>query len=339
MSRLLLFNRFIAKRAAAVIGTKGYSFPGRMLPLLGIMGLLIIVAVCQWLLAISCPAGGMQPQDHSLALLRDQALHLEQARGKLLYCAAVALLVFTLLWNTALSGLVILQERQGNVRLTPEYVILYAGVLVIIECVYLFAGTPLNLGGWYENNLLDSLAAFERIPLDRLVTVVDAATAVAILLILLSLGYLIEDVEADDIGRLSRRIYLFKLSIYSAGISLGAGVFELYALYSWAATYTPHALQGASIAFSTSMTTATGLLFTALMIIMYLPVAYSLNRALVIRYQAKLNRTRVQSGQGMVNWAKDQGVSSIPLSVFGSYVAILVPFVTGILTKALQISG
>lgn len=307
----------------------------KFLSLWGVIALVVISTSYQCVLAVQHkPLGYGSPTVKT----PDSAQFLEESRGKLMYCAAISLLVFTLIWNIFLSGFVIWRQRSCGVKLKAEYRTYFLLLIFTILWSVLIAGTPFNLGGWYEDQLLDRVWGVESIWMDGVVFIADLITAVAILLILGMLGYLVADRSPDDMANLASRINTYKISIYSAGLSLGAGVFEIYALYSWSAMYAGDGEISSALVFSSTMTVATGLLFTTLMIVMYLPVAFTLNRQLWTYYRSK-GGTQKGKTKAMQEWAATYGVSTTPLSVFGSYVAILVPFATGILARILQIQS
>lgn len=312
------------------------AFQGRFLPLWGIIVLLVVAASYQYLFAVL-----HQPADYVAVGANEpnNAQLIEESRGKLLYCAAVSLLVFTLIWNLALSWSVIRREWISGVRPTNGYKVSFLALVGIVICLQLSVGTPLNLGGWYENLLLARLAAMESPRINGVIILADTATAVTILSILLMLGFLAAGDGEEGIAKLAYKINIYKISIYSAGLSLGAGVFEIYALYSWSALYSGEKETALALGFSATMTVATGLLFSALMIVMYLPVAFSLSKELWRYYPRGNGDAGSDKDQGLQVWAGQHGISTPPMSVFGSYVAILVPFATGILARILQIQS
>jgi hypothetical protein len=186
---------------------------------------------------------------------------IDVARAKILWAIADLLLWLALLWNLGFALSILAR------RVTPKVIFVLAGLglLLLGIAAFAFGGREKPIAGGIANDLLYSVftAAPHIEPVIRLgnyaaAGVIAALTgATYVLATRRTHAGLLPDVKATQ--------YL----LYSAAVLLAVGLMEIYFLFSWGALY-----YGAAAAkFAATIAVAAGALFSAWLLVLFMPIA------------------------------------------------------------------
>jgi hypothetical protein len=126
-----------------------------------------------------------------------------------------------------------------------------------------------------------------------------------------------------------RRIKKFKLSLYLSAAVLALGVLEVYALANLAVARHTGSRES-FLVLANSLPLSAGIVFSIFLAAVYLPVALVQGRWLESHFK-KLR----QEKEDIADWMTLNGLEGSPLTILGSYIAVFVPLLTGLLTNLL----
>ena len=138
----------------------------------------------------------------------------------------------------------------------------------------------------------------------------------------------VEPSEDHHHARLADRMRWFRVTFYSAATLLGLGVYAVFRLFQWGDRFAEH-----TEAQPSSLATASGMVFTMLLAVVFLPPALLLNQR--VRSLMKVAAAQEEEFQKDV-WVARHDLGEQPLQTLGNYVALLAPAATGLLTQMLD---
>lgn len=249
-------------------------------------------------------------------------------RGKLLFGTASFALCIALLWNTVVSYLIIRKQLHDQPKTSN---VMGAVMFFFNSLAWLFLlREDLGFGGAAANKMLQILA--ERgAPVLDITRLANLLAATTITLIIGSVATLLLS-RKGELKEAGQRIQAYTLSIYSTGILLGLGIFEIFSLFPWAASTFSFDKDNSVLALARAFPICAGIVFSLLMVLIYLPAALVQHNWLKVQF-AKAKK--VPPDITLDKWLNQQGLPASPLNIFGSYVAMLLPFGTGMITKLL----
>jgi len=259
----------------------------------------------------------------------------EHVWRKLFFGVSLVALTTILLWNIVVHIEIIrrnLPKVQAQQRdILKKTALVVCPVLVIVIAIVGFIG---GLSDFF----LDHTSIFVR----AYIGFNNILTAIVIGLTVVCSCTLARPSTEDTIQVARERAKHFLLSICSASALLAVGVIEIYLLYSWTSRLVdvPQLKSQADALQSlvNTMTLGAGVCFSLLLIVIYLPPAIVQNELLSkLLGDAKVEATK----QGLDDFNADtwRAMHGLPKSVFESMaglVAIVMPFVTGIIPNLLS---
>lgn len=263
------------------------------------------------------------------------AARLREVKHLVLWGSSSLVLSIVMLWCLGISFLLIRRYR-GLLGRTEWRAMATIGGIVIIGMGVVLLSTTGFVASEASDAILRPLFKTKR----AVGWVVKAANAAGIplsLLLLLASVLVSRDVSSCCADQLGDRIRWYRTLLYSAGAFLAALIYEVFRLYQWGASLAPagESLETAAerAGLASSLTLAHGLIFSGFMALVFLPTAIQLDHredALVstaANAEPTFDRTK---------WAMAHRIEGSPLTALGSYVAVLLPMLTGILTKVLE---
>jgi hypothetical protein len=295
----------------------------------------------RWLVPI-CVGAMMVVYATYYGLLAPEELKFDQAslrdvKHLVLWGSSSLVLSLVMLWCMGVSIMVVLQYRRLLSGVEWRRLLAIAGA-VVVGMLLLLKFNP----GWVTSAAGDAILGplFTHTP--EVNTVVTAANAcgvplsLAVLVGCLLVSRGVSSCTATDLGE---RIRAFRTLLYSAGAFLAALIYEVFRLYQWGASLGPGGefLEpgGEREGLASSLTLASGLIFSGFMALMFLPTAIQLDHRedVLVSLEAK-----DQQEFDRAKWAIIHRIEESPLTALGSYVAVLLPLITGVLTKVLEAS-
>jgi len=247
-------------------------------------------------------------------------------RWKLLYGTAYFALSVALLWNMVIAGLIMWKQLCGYSPKTIKWIGATMLFFNILAWAFLLV---FDAGGVAADELLEILANAGA-PVLKMTMAANLLAATTTIFIIASVATLQLPRKNDQLQGVGERIQAYTLSIYSTGGLLGLGIFEIFSLYSWAANTAAPQEDASILALAKTLPLCAGIVFSLLMVLIYLPVALRQHSWLKIQF-AKAKK--VPPDISLDKWLHQQGLPASPLNIFGSYVAMLLPFGTGMITK------
>lgn len=293
----------------------------------------------RWLGPI-CVGGMMAVYGTYYLLLAPQELKFDPAslrdvKHLVLWGSSSLVLSLVMLWSLGIS-LLVMRRYRGLLGRREWGAVLTIGGIVIVGMVLLLIFNPGFVGSKASDAILGPL--FNAKP--RVQLVVNTANGVGIplsLFLLVACVLVSRRVSSCSATELGERIRWFRTLLYSAGAFLAALIYQVFRLYQWGASLSPsgESLEpgGERAGLASSLTLASGLIFSGFMALVFLPTAIQLDHredALVsaaASAEAKFDRA---------TWAMVHRIEESPLTALGSYVAVLLPMLTGVLTKVLE---
>lgn len=249
-------------------------------------------------------------------------------RDKLLFGASSFALSIALLWNIVVAGSIMRKHLRGHPSMTSN--IIGAAMLSFYGLAWFFL-RGYGAGGAAADELLQTLAKTGA-PVLEMTRIANLLAATAIVFIVGSVATLQLPRKDRALNGEGERIQAYTLSIYSTGVLLGFGIFEIFSLYSWAANTSTTPKDASILALAKTLPLCAGIVFSLLMVLIYLPVALRQHSWLKIQFA---KATKIPPDISLDNWLNQQGLPGSPLNIFGSYMAMLLPFGTGMVTKLL----
>jgi hypothetical protein len=268
---------------------------------------------------------GVSPNDLSVVISTE-------SRSRTLYGATVAILAVALLWNYLLAIAIFLPHLPWipSWRGLPLHHIFYGLLILVLTALAACAGLHFNFAGAAADSLLHCISDTG---VETVTGLMNGFGIFTIFALTVALYYLTEKSREDVTEEIVARVRYFTILVYSGGALLGLGVFEVYALYDWAAVSVADIYQAKARDYAVTTTLDFGFLYSSLMVIVYLPVAQVQESRLKKKFVAAAAGDKTLT---MKTWLSAQGLSFAPFSFGGSFAAIAVPVLTGVLTKFLQ---
>lgn len=263
------------------------------------------------------------------------AARLREVKHLVLWGSSSLVLSIVMLWCLGIS-LLLIRRYRGLLRRTEWRALGAIGGIVITAMGVVLLFNPGFVTGEASDAILRPLFKAKR----EVGWVVTAANAVGIplsLLLLLASVLVSRDVSSCRADQLGERIRWYRTLLYSAGAFLAALIYEVFRLYQWGASLGAggDSLENAAerVGLASSLTLAHGLIFSGFMALVFLPTAIQLDHREDALVSAAAN---AEPTFDRTKWAMVHRIEGSPLTALGSYVAVLLPMLTGILTKVLE---
>jgi hypothetical protein len=250
-------------------------------------------------------------------------------QGKVLWGSSSLVLNLAMMWCAIVSSVAI-RQFSGSFRRRERFVIFFSFGLLFTFLAYLIFRRG-EYAGRAANALLEKITASGLRNVFFIVSFNNAAGILVAILLVLALVFVARGVEESSARSLAGRVQWFNLLLYSGGAVLAAAVYATYWLFQWAASLeeTP-LLRKSQEVFASSVAVGGGLLFSSLLMLIVMPAAIRLNRQLQVLMSKSAETTTDFDPK---KWLLKEGIESTPLRSIASYVAIVLPAATGLLTK------
>lgn len=272
-----------------------------------------------------------------LAFTDDDVLDLDDAgvkasatRAKMLWGVSALALILGLFLNFFIA--IFILKRS----LTPfgrKLRFLAMAVVVAVTLVMLILISS-GVGGGTSSLLIAKSEEYAQVPIGEFISLTNFLACVVLIIIVAaccSLLFQKRDFE-DKVRYLAGQVKHFKLSLSATSSLLVIGIFQLYALYSWPAVFFEDNTSAAIKTLANGLFMSAGILYSILLFVVYLPVAFVQNKAIErLASEAALSGTEIDR----TDWLKRNGLSNPPMSVIASYLAMLSPFLISLLTNFL----
>ena len=245
------------------------------------------------------------------------------SEGMLLWGSAAVMLDVCLLWCLCVAGLVV-KDSWSELAKRQRRTVTVAVAGLSVAAILSQAIPVLPQDRFMEvlpKEILDIAQSFVRVN--------NAGVVLAIIALVAAVCLITAEPAEDDPSKLARRIRSFRLTFYSAGTLLGLGVYAVFRLFQWGTE-----LDKTLAPLASSLPMAAGFVFSTLLAVVFLP------SALLLAKQRTALMTIAAEQQANFNekdWSTRHALGSSPLVTLGSYVAVLSPAVTGLLTKMLNV--
>lgn len=258
-------------------------------------------------------------------------------RARMFWGIAATALVLSLVWNSIVS--IFLIRRNGLGWLSKPIVWLIVGAAVTIP-IFMMLFLRWRVGGDVAETLVGSIQEYSKaitkseqvIPINALNSASNILTIICITLIVIACCSLIywPAQSEKNIQTLVEKIEQSKLSLYSAAGLLACGVFEVHFLFNWPASFLPDV--AAVRAIANGLTISTGVLFSLLLIIVYLPIAV-IHRSWIsdLAHQASTKSENKSKAFDRDEWLQTHGLETSSLSVLKGMLAFLAPTIAGVI--------
>jgi hypothetical protein len=261
---------------------------------------------------------------------------LRDLKHLVLWGSSSLVLSLVMLWCMGVSITVVLRYH-GQLSRREWWGVLAIGCAVIVGMLLLLKFAPGFVGSKASDAILGPLFEHNE-NVGVVVTVANACgipLSIAVLLGSVLVSRRVSECSATDLGE---RIRAFRILLYSAGAFLAALIYEVFRLYQWGASIGPGGeileLAGERAGLASSLTLASGLIFSGFMALVFLPTAIQLDHREATLVSAAAAEAEEKFDRG--KWGVIHRIQESPLTALGSYVAVLLPLITGVLTKVLE---
>ena len=255
----------------------------------------------------------------------------EGLKAKYFWGVSALMVTAALFWNLSISLLIIYQNHAlfpKSYKIFPITVLLLSGIPITM----LMFGW--SISGEIANKLHQIINTHSKINISSVLDALNILAFLVILSIAAALGVLItkkrgEKVSLNDI---SSKFEWAKISLYSAAMLLTVGVIEVYAQYSWAAVYLEGDIKVAFYQTAGVLALSAGAVFSALLLILYIPVAL-LHKSWLLE-----SLKTAQEGKeefDVDQWLKRNGLDKSSLKAFGKFSSIVFPAIVGAVIKVI----
>jgi len=266
------------------------------------------------------------------SLLRSRSASLDQCsftleQGTVLWGSTSLVLDLSMLWSIIIGSWII-AGRLRRLRTRRRRWLAFMLSTDVLLCVAL---SVWRVGGSGSGVRLHKVP--EKIPLvDLILRITNVTAASAIVALLFATYFISQGASRCSPAELSRRLRLFRHVLYSAAVLLGVGVYQIFRLYQWGALL--HGLEAEKawlLEFAYSIAMGGGIAFSWLLVLMFLPSALLLSDALESVASDAARRT--DGSLDREKWLIQHRLETAPLRAVGSYVAVLLPALTGFVTN------
>jgi hypothetical protein len=296
-------------------------------------GVLMIVVCFFWYshLLQGSAAGYIAPNEIP-AITRSHSgiLPAAEFRARLFWGAGSAALLLALLWNVVLAAFAIEQVMHSEPFPTAHRWIWSSTIGISILVSLILYSMPTS--GQVGRLLLLSVEDRPGVPVWHYTTFTNICTGVGVIFIIAATTTLLLPVgrqSEERLHRLRHRIQLSKLSLYSASGLLVVGVFQLWALYTWPASFLPNPVASSVRVMGNSVTFAASVLFSGCLIFIYLPTAV-IHQTWVanVLHNAAAGREDFEPHE----WLRRHGLDTPALTVINRVMGIFAPMAAAGLT-------
>jgi hypothetical protein len=248
----------------------------------------------------------------SLPLTGDVGLEAESIaieQGKILWGSASLLLNLSMLWSIIIGVEIVVLGMKRIRRKRGRWIALILGAGVLLG----LAVTVWEVSGSGGKVLLEQVTV--RVPaVHHILRINNVAAAVAIVTLLFAAYFIGHRAQACTANELSSRLRSFRLTLYSAAVLLGAGVYQIFRLYQWGALMHDLETKRAWILdYAHGLAIGGGIAFSSLLILIFLPPAILLNHSLDKLTSAAAQKRREFDRE---KWLIQQGLEVSPLYLF-----------------------
>lgn len=288
------------------------------LPIFAALAFLILFLTFYFVLAIG------DSEEQHIKLCKDPNCE----AGKILYGVSALALTTSLFWNLFLATFIF--KRHLDQYFPESQIVSWISIFIINICIWIFLwGKPVaGKGGMnYLNNILEKT----QVPIYAVTNFTNLLAGTTIFMIVLSLWALANPHPYKSVQMVGEKIHSYTLSIYSTAVLMGLGIFEVHSLFSWGEAVS-YGNNLPVVSLAKTLAIAGGVIFSTLMVILYLPIAVLQHDWMISRHA---EATKNDPDLDFKGWLSKEGLPSSPLSIFGSYFAMLAPFVVGFITKTI----
>lgn len=252
--------------------------------------------------------------------------------SQLLYAVSIEVLCTAQWWNFVVALLIVSYSinKYGQAQRTKRWLILALLLIVAGVSGYFIK----SFGGNSQSSLFCAIQCIYHVDVNRIETLNNIITTIAVMAILYSLCLLAGPNNMINVRRSADSVQWFTLSLYSAAAFLAAGIFEIFSAFTWGWEAQDCVDKKTCAIAPEDFAMSGGIMLSVMLIIMYLPTAIIMDRRMRALFYAVPEDKRTE---GYSTWIQQVGLPTSPLKAVGSYGAILLPFVTGILTRAIHL--
>lgn len=287
-----------------------------MMPVVGAAVMVVLFGVYYWLLAAPEPIG------HTM----QEVVH---EQHKVLWGSSSLVLNLAMLW--CLGVCVFASDRYADVLPPAAWRMVWG---LVVAAVVIAAGLATRagfVGGNASGAILGDL--FEAASgVGWIVGANNVVGTPIVLLMILASVILSRHVRSCTPSQLGERVRWFRALLYSAGALLATAIYQFFRLYDWGATV--QAPDGTHAGLASSLALASGILLSCFLAVVFLPSAILLHH--------RMDDLVGEAAQGVAEfdrgqWTAEHRVGGSPLTAMGSYVALILPMLSGFLTRVLEV--
>jgi hypothetical protein len=195
--------------------------------------------------------------------------------AKLRWGTSYLLVIVALLWNMSVA---IWLLRKGSPRIRFIRALLIIFMIAAFPIVMLLLGW--TVGGDVASVIQAVVRQYGHFPIQWFTNAIVLVAFVAVVLIAVSLACMLDeptgDVEAQ-IRQMRHMLHGTRISLYSASVLLVIGVAQIFSQYSWSAFFFVGSARDAFVTSAATLSAIAGASFTALLIILHVPVGIAHN--------------------------------------------------------------
>lgn len=326
-------------RSWCTVVTRALSIVCALSPALAIVFLLLLGFGYYWFFGLGAKSTTIAGLKRPPVLCAKEETRPQEEQGKLscemhrgegscrtLWVASALALSVTMVWNWFAAVSIILDNLKP-LRPIGRWVfisLLFVALGFVVLFVWRWDWT-----GTMGERLLAVLEDEVHVPIVTATRINNTLAALTVVFVVASCCLLAYG-KSDCIDNVARKVAQFRLSLYSAACLFVVGIFEIYNLFQWASSVYSGDDTSAAFLLTNGIAVSWGVFYTACLTAVFLPVA-----AIQDHWISQLQHPESKEGahETRRDWLSDNGIPSSPLHAFGNYVAILAPFIMGLLAK------
>ena len=266
-------------------------------------------------------------------------MRLQEGSGRLLFSASSSALFVALAIAIAVYGYAIWEEAKQTGQMMVFGI--YSSIATVAGSIVYYSSRPTIdkatgevsssiMFGAVGKNLLSYIDEIDKVHLFELTAITNGLGMLAVFSSLAAAVVLVYAPEGLPEARLARRLTFYKRCLYSGAILLAVASFEIYALYCWGMLASGEA--DALAEGPRSIALGSGIVFSALLLAYWAPVALALDTAVKRRFDAaRIDEHSLE----LEAYLKRLDVAALPTQQWGQYFAIVSPILLGLLTTSL----
>ena len=166
--------------------------------------------------------------------------------------------------------------------------------------------------------------------IEWIVYINNRMTAIAIWLVSIMVGILMCATSNSSTKDLPKLLRTGQWALYSTSILLAVGVFEMFSLFSWGGNLLSSTMKTEKLIESVesivhSLTLGFGIFFSAILAILFIP--------LLLLQRSKIRELVHGDEKWRSKWLTTQGLPSSLMTMAGEVVALIIPFVTSLISN------